>query len=36
MVGFKDEFFFSYNKKELIKDLLYFDKVKVSYMIVKL
>lgn len=34
MVGFKDELLFSHNKKELTKDLPYFDKVKVSYMTV--
>ena len=29
MVGFKDKLLFSHNKKELTKDLPYFDKVKV-------
>jgi len=29
MVGFKDELLFSHNKKELTKDLPYFEKVKV-------
>jgi len=32
MVGFKDKLLFSHNKKELTKDLPYFDKVKVRYM----
>ena len=31
MVGFKDKLLFSHNKKELTKDLPYFDKVKVRY-----
>ena len=31
MVGFKDELLFSHNKKELTKDLPYFEKVKVRY-----
>lgn len=36
MVGFKDKLLFSHNKKELTKDLPYFDKVKVRYMTVLL
>lgn len=32
MVGFKDKLLFGHNKKELTKDLPYFDKVKVRYM----
>lgn len=31
MVGFKDKLLFSNNKKEMTKDLEYFNRVKVSY-----